>query len=240
MRPRFKRPSQLRPLPLAIVMMALLVVCKLVALVQGVATPAALVMAERIVLPMAHASAAAKAPSPPNAAPTNANGNPAPTRNAGAAPANAPAIPDATPPGSAASQAELAVLQDLRSRRTELDGRADALKTREQLLAAAEQRMAERVEQLTALQTRLEALDKTRRERDEANWQGLVKTYEKMRPRDAATIFNDLDETVLMQVLDRMKAANAASILGSMQPDRARSATAHLAEWRQRAQPEAK
>ena len=105
---------------------------------------------------------------------------------------------------------------------------------REALLAAAERRLSERVEQLTALQTRLEAMEQTRRERDEANWRGLVKTYEAMRPRDAAAIFNELDRTVLMEVLDRMKEAKAGAVLAAMQPERARAATAALAAWRTR------
>ena len=55
-----------------------------------------------------------------------------------------------------------------------------------------------------------------------------------MRPRDAATIFNDLESPVLLQVLDRMKEAKAAPILAAMTPERARAATAQLAQWRNR------
>ena len=32
-----------------------------------------------------------------------------------------------------------------------------------------------------------------------------MKLYEAMKPRDAAAIFNDLDQPVLLQVVDRMK-----------------------------------
>lgn len=62
----------------------------------------------------------------------------------------------------------------------------------------------------------------------------MVKTYEAMRPRDAATILNELDTPVLLQVLDRMKEAKAALVLAAMQPDRARAATTGLAEVRSR------
>lgn len=107
--------------------------------------------------------------------------------------------------------------------------------TRDAVLAAAEKRIAERVEQLQALQARLEALDGSRRERDEANWRGLVKTYEVMRPRDAAAILNEMEAPVLLQVLDRMKEGKAAALLAAMLPDRARAATAALASMRSRA-----
>ena len=70
------------------------------------------------------------------------------------------------------------------------------------------------------------------RDRDEANWRGLVKLYESMKPRDAAAIFNDLDMPVLLQVVDRMKEIKAAPVLAAMQPDRAQQLTAELAQMR--------
>src|SRR4051794_17370947 len=102
------------------------------------------------------------------------------------------------------------------------------------MLTAAERRLSDRVAQLSALQTKLEQLEAGRRERDEANWRGLVKTYETMRPRDAASIFNELEQPVLLQVLDRMKEGKAAPILAAMAPERARAVTAQLAEYRSR------
>jgi flagellar motility protein MotE (MotC chaperone) len=69
-------------------------------------------------------------------------------------------------------------------------------------------------------------------QREEANWRGLVKVYESMKPRDAATIFNDLDMQVLLPVLDRMKDTKAAPVLAAMQPDKARLATTNLAQLR--------
>lgn len=152
---------------------------------------------------------------------------PAPKPQAAAEPAAAPAASE-----SPVSEAERATLQDLRSRRTQLESRAARLDEREAILAAAERRLTDRVQQLSALQTKLEQLEKERHGREEANWRGLVKTYEAMRPRDAAVIFNDLESPVLIQVLDRMKEAKAAPILAAMTPERARAATSQLAQWR--------
>jgi flagellar motility protein MotE (MotC chaperone) len=136
------------------------------------------------------------------------------------------------PPEPQISDAERAALQDLRARRTQIEAQSAKLDEREALLSASERRLGERVQQLQALQTKLEQLDKERHEREEANWRGLVKTYESMRPRDAAVIFNDLDSAVLIPVLDRMKEAKAAPILAAMAPERARAATTQLAQWR--------
>jgi flagellar motility protein MotE (MotC chaperone) len=124
------------------------------------------------------------------------------------------------------------VLLELRERRQELDARDAALAARESLLAATEQKLAARVSELQALQKKLETLDTVRREREDASWQGLVKLYETMKPREAATIFNDLEMPVLLQVVDRMKEAKAAPVLAAMQPDKARDLTAKIAQMR--------
>ncbi|CAH2599190.1 conserved protein of unknown function [Rhodovastum atsumiense] len=156
-------------------------------------------------------------------------------RDQPARPAEAPAPPQALPQVPPVSDSERALLLDLRARRTEIEAQASTLGAREAALQAAEKRLAARLDELSALQTRLEALEATRRERGEANWRGLVKLYETMKPRDAATIFNDLDLPVLLAVLDRMKESKAAPVLGFMQPERARLVTAELAQLRLRA-----
>ncbi|HBK04427.1 MAG TPA: hypothetical protein DDZ81_01045 [Acetobacteraceae bacterium] len=141
----------------------------------------------------------------------------------------APAVPEGPPP---VSESERALLQDLRQRRKELDARADAVKARESLLAAAEQKLASRVNELRTLQKKLEGLDAEQKQKEETGWQGLVKLYEAMKPKDAATIFNDLQMPVLLQVIDRMKDAKAAAVMAAMNPDKARDVTAELAQMR--------
>ena len=103
---------------------------------------------------------------------------------------------------------------------------------RESALGAVETRLNARFAELQQLQAKLEDLEKQRQARDESNWQGLVKVYEAMKPRDAATIFDDLDIKVMLGVLDRMKEARAAPIFAAMQPDRARLATVELQRLR--------
>ena len=200
----------------------------------------ALPIIARAFVPAANATQAAKSPPTPDTVRAGAPHEAPPTLRKGAMSfATTPAGSDSNEATqSPVSSPELALLQNLRSRRNELDSRAEALAAREQLLAAAEQRIADRVGELTALQNRLETLDKIRRERNESSKQNLVKIYEKMRPRDAANIFNELDEPILTEVLERMKDNRAAAVLGLMLPERARVATAHLAEWRHRKAPE--
>ena len=133
------------------------------------------------------------------------------------------------------SDSERTLLLELRQRRQELDSREQTLAAREAVLAAAERKLSTRVEELQALQTRLEGIETARKSHEEANWRGLVKLYESMKPRDAALIFNELDMQVLLQVVDRMKEAKAAAVMAAMQPDKAREVTTELARMRTRA-----
>jgi flagellar motility protein MotE (MotC chaperone) len=159
-----------------------------------------------------------------------------PSAAASAPPAPAPsrAAPPvaAAPPPDPVDQAERALLGRLRERRLEIDAREAAISAREAMLGAAERRLTARLEEMAALQARLEALERGRGEREEAGWRGLVKTYETMRPRDAATVFDDLEMPVLVQIVNRMREAKAAPVIGAMRPDRARSLTAELARLR--------
>lgn len=170
-------------------------------------------------------------------APASAHGakpdaKPAARGEPGKSAAEPPPVPAGPPP---MTESEKTVLLDLRERRRELEARETALAAREATLSAAERKISSRVEELQGLQTKLESLDAGRKTRDDASWQGLVKVYETMKPREAAAIFNDLAMPVLLPVLDRMKEAKAAAILAAMTPDKARDVTTQLALSRTRA-----
>lgn len=167
----------------------------------------------------ARASQPPAAPAPasaPTAAPISATGQP---------------LQQAVPP-NAQEEAERSVLEALRQRRGQIEARESALGLRETVIAATERRIAQRLEELSAIQRRLEALEAGRGEREDAAWRGLVRTYETMRPRDAATIFDDMEMPVLVQILDRMGERRAAPVIGAMRPERARTVTSELARHR--------
>jgi flagellar motility protein MotE (MotC chaperone) len=215
-----------RLLPLAILAMAGLFLVKAEALLGALRAPAA---TPAIVAPARAADAPATPASAPAAAAVPAP--PAPASAPAAAAVPAPPAPAAAEPVAAA---ERALLEQLRARREEIDAREQAVAAQEVVLQAAERRLARRIEELAALQQRLEALDRGRVEREEAGWRGLVRTYEAMRPRDAAAIFDELEMPVLVEILDRMAERKAAPVIGAMRPERARLVTAELARHRAR------
>lgn len=229
---------KLRLLPVAIVAMATLLslkVAEFAGLTPGRALPQAAQLLPSVV---SQAQAADPPPPVPPTPPSPASMN----RGMGQASTPAPAstlLPQGEPitaitPEPSVSPAERALLEDLRTRRQALDARESNIVARETMLAAAERRLTQRVDELTAMQTRLEALDRAAREREDANWRNLVRIYENMRPRDAAKIFDELDMPVLLEVVARMKERSVAPILAGMQPERSRQVTSELAARRAR------
>jgi flagellar motility protein MotE (MotC chaperone) len=176
---------------------------------------------------------AAEAPGTPRPAPPAQPAQPA-QPVAPPATASAPVAPP--PPPSAQPDpeqvAERALLGQLRARRAEIEARAREVEAREVVAAASERRLAARVEELARLVQQLEALERGRQEREETGWRGLVRLYEGMRPRDAAAIFDELEMAVLVEVVDRMREAKAAPVIGAMRPERARLLTTELARHR--------
>lgn len=216
-----------RLLPATIAMLAALLLLKTGILFQAAMTNGS--KPDGVILMSANAAGteAAKEHGKPSGGHTPAEQKP--HAAAPAPPVVSPAVQDGPPP---VSESEKALLQDLRQRRRELDAQAEAIAVRESMLAATEQKLASRVGELQALQKKLQGLDTAQKQKEDAGWQGLVKLYEAMKPKDAATIFNDLSMPVLLQVLDRMKDAKAASVMAVMNPDKARDVTAELAQMR--------
>jgi flagellar motility protein MotE (MotC chaperone) len=214
-----------RLLPATIATMTVLLVVKCGILAQAVLTDGA--RPDTAMVAAANAASTERGPEPtPEHEKPPAGKTPPPAQKPVAA---TPSVPEGPPP---VSESERALLQDLRTRRKELDARAATVATRESVLTATEQKLSDRVTELQTLQKQLETLDAAQKQKQDAGWQGLVKVYESMKPKDAATIFNDLSMPVLLQVVDRMKDAKAAAIMASMNPDRARDVTTELAQLR--------
>lgn len=128
---------------------------------------------------------------------------------------------------------DLAILQQLSDRRAELDARARDLDTREQALLVVQRRVEDRIAELKALQVELEASVVRHDEVQEEQLKSLVKIYENMKPKDAAPIFDTLESSILLDVIERMKEAKVAPILALMNADRAREVTQDLARRRE-------
>lgn len=128
-----------------------------------------------------------------------------------------------------ASETSERLLHHLAAREKELDAREAQINTKESVIAAAELRVEAA---LAALQQEKDALavaenDRARDRRDEIGV--LSSAYERMKPRDAARIFEVLDDDILIPVAAGMRTQALAGVLAQMAPEKARALTVALA-----------
>ena len=127
------------------------------------------------------------------------------------------------------SSAEMDVLTSLADRRAALEQRQRELDLRANILVATEKRVDDKIGQLKALQSRIEAMLGQRDAKELEQLDGLVKIYTAMKPKDAARIFAALDDTVRIGVAARMKADIMAGIMAALPSDVAQKLTVELA-----------
>lgn len=162
------------------------------------------------------------------------------TGSVSAKPKEAPAAkpPDTAPPAGAVvvpdqpkvvSESERAILERLQSRRQELDARAREIDIRENLLKAAETRIADRVKELKETEARIVTKTHEKNEAEAARFKGLVTTYEAMKPKDAAKVFDRLEMSVLYEIASQIAPRKMSDILGQMTPEAAERLTVELA-----------
>lgn len=121
------------------------------------------------------------------------------------------------------------LLHHLAAREKELDAREAQINTKESVIAAAEIRIEAA---LKSLQEEKDALavaegDRARDRRDEIGV--LSNAYERMKPRDAARIFEVLDDDILIPVAAGMRTQALSGVLAEMAPEKARALTVALA-----------
>ncbi|WP_151118894.1 MotE family protein [Hypericibacter adhaerens] len=206
-------------------------------------TPAPATPASAAAAPPAANGTPTAAPSPPPVSPDGSAQQNLLGQPQAASADTAPTGVDAAPPEPTAdnadqdnpfnySDSEIELLQDLAKRRDELDKRSTALDQREALLAATEQRMDEKLAELKAVQAQIESGLQQQKDAQDAQYKSLVKTYETMKPKDAARIFDSLEMEVLIEVAERMKEAKLAPVLAAMDATKAQAVTVELASRR--------
>ncbi len=128
------------------------------------------------------------------------------------------------------SSQEIVVLRSLQSRREALDEREAGIGTREAAAAAAESRLQEQITQLKSVESSIQTLLAKMDAKADERMASLVKSYESMKPKDAANIFNGMEDTLLVDIAKSMKPATLAAVLSAMQPKRAETLTRLLAD----------
>ena len=128
-----------------------------------------------------------------------------------------------------ASASEVDILTNLSKRRGELDAREAQVQAQANVLAATEARVDAKIAQLKAMQNQISVLLGQRDAAQEKQLTSLVKTYSAMKPKDAARIFDSLNDQVLVPVAAEMKSDVLAPVLAAMSPEQAQKLTVRLA-----------
>lgn len=128
------------------------------------------------------------------------------------------------------SSQEIQVLRSLQKRREELDARETGLQTREQAAAAAEQHLQEQIADLKKVETEVQGLLTEMAAQGDKRMADLVKSYESMKAKDAARIFNGMEDQLLVSIAKTMKPATLAAVMASMDAKRAETLTRLLAD----------
>ena len=126
------------------------------------------------------------------------------------------------------SPAELQVLQNLGSRRGELDKREDDLSTQLALMAAAEAKLDAKVKALNGLKADVQGLLAQANGREATEVDRLVKVFEGMKAKDAAPRMVLLDDSVRLPIAAKMKERALSAIIAQMPPPEAKRLTESL------------
>lgn len=158
-----------------------------------------------------------------------------PPEGAGQAQADAAADTAAAP--DAPEGAEKNILASLAERRKQLEARARELELRENLIRVAEDRVEVRIKELKAIEQRIESQLSKRDQEQEAEYEKLVSLYAKMKPKDAARIFEQMDVGVLARLIRRMNARTVSPIMAEMDPVMAKRVSMEIASSSEKASP---
>lgn len=119
--------------------------------------------------------------------------------------------------------------EHLAKRSTELDARAAQLDTREKVLEAAEARIDAAAKALEAEKQSIALANTGRTRLRDDELSALSGAYERMKARDAARIFEILDNDILLPVAAGMRTQALAGVLAEMSAERAKALTIALA-----------
>jgi flagellar motility protein MotE (MotC chaperone) len=141
------------------------------------------------------------------------------------------------------SPAERALLERLGQRREQLDERQRELETRENLLKAADRKLESRINELKDLEGKpggsAGGVEATAEQQQAQGLKNLVTMYETMKPKEAARVFDKLELSVLVPVVNAMNPRKMAEVLAAMSPEAASKLTVELATKGQRQQAQA-
>ncbi len=148
------------------------------------------------------------------------------TQNAYAREENKTTLVHQTSTTQTLTENELRVLQQLSTRRAELDKRQNELTQKEQELNTLQKKLAEQQQTLKTQEEKLRLLAGNTGLKEHAE---LIRIYTHMKPTQAAQLLTTLDDTLSVYIIKNIPPVQAAAVLGKMPPEKAQQLTLKIA-----------
>ena len=127
---------------------------------------------------------------------------------------------------------EVALFRHLETRKKELDQKEEGLKKLEEELQKQKDEVAMRLQQLEETRKKISGQLEGKVQADLERVEKLVAFYSNMKPQSAAKVFQDLDEDLVVELLQKMKQKNAADIMNLLPAEKAQKLTERFAGYR--------
>jgi flagellar motility protein MotE (MotC chaperone) len=148
----------------------------------------------------------------------------------------ASAEPAPPPPLITLSASDIPLLQSLQERQALLEEREKQLAQREEAVHFIQQQVEEKLASLTTLRKEIGALIVEKEAFEEKRFEHLVKVYEGMKPEEAASLIERLQEDTATKLFYRMKEKKVSQLLGFVKPEVAAKLSERLAALQQKEQ----
>ena len=125
------------------------------------------------------------------------------------------------------------LLQQMATRRSELDQWKKDLDLRASLIEASSVKLDEKIAKLEELKTATQKLLDEYKVEDDKKLKSMIKVYENMKPKDAAGVFDKLDMPILLEIAGEMSERRLSAILAKMNGDKAKEVTEKLMKNRE-------
>jgi flagellar motility protein MotE (MotC chaperone) len=109
----------------------------------------------------------------------------------------------------------------LQQKEADIQRREEQLKEKEEHLANVQKEVEQKVKELLAIQKEIQASRNEKQESQNTKVRSLAKIYGTMKPKEAAKLFENLDDKLVMGIISTMTPDEAAAILALMEVKKA-------------------
>ena len=138
--------------------------------------------------------------------------------------------PSPDSPAPADSTGPAAMIRAIEQRKSELDKRAKELDLKEERIRLMEQEVSQMLKKSTQVREALEQKEAKQKQIEEKQVGRLAKMYETMSPQEAAARIEQMNESLALTLLAKIKEKSAAQILTGLSPTKAARFTEKLAK----------